>query len=1441
MTISSFHPAVQDWFSATFERPTEVQTRAWQSISGNHHTLIAAPTGSGKTLAAFLAVINDLLQSKVQGYTAQGTSILYVSPLKALSNDIHRNLEQPLAGIVKNLSFPDDAVTITSAVRSGDTPQTERARMRRQPPDIMVTTPESLFILLTSDSGREMLSTVRTVIIDELHAVISNKRGSHLAVSLERLQALTGTPFTRIGLSATQKPIEKVAQYLVGNRQQHCEIIDCGYERQRDLALVVPEVPLTAIMSMDAWQLVYDKLAKLIEEHKTTLIFVNTRRLAERAARFLAERIGAEFVTAHHGSLAKEHRLEAEQRLKNGELKALVATASLELGIDIGHVDLVCQLGSPRSISTFLQRVGRAGHQINAISKGRLFPLTRDDLVECTALLHAVHAGRLDTLAIASTHLDVLAQHIIAEVGSRECSEEELLSLIQAAWPYRELSEKQFVQLIRMLVDGFTTRRGPRARYLFRDAVNRKLKPRKGAKLTAVTNAGAIPDQFDYDVVLEPDGHVIGSFNEDFAFESLAGDIFQLGNTSYRILQVSQGKVRVVDANGQPPNIPFWFGEAPGRSDELSLAVSELRGQLSDYLQQSDEAAIQYIRDEISIDDYAARQLVHYVNLIRAALGTLPVFNKIIFERFFDDNGDQHLIIHSPYGSRVNRAWGLALRKRFCRQFNFELQAAALDDCIVLSLGATHSFALEDVKHYLKSGTVREVLKQAMLAAPMFTTHWRWNATTALAIKRFQNGNKVPAPFQRSDAEDLMALVFPDQLACQENLGGEREIPDHPLVQQTVNDCLHELMDIETLENILKRIEQDEIQVICKDLSAPSPLAEEILNARPYAFLDDAPAEERRTRSVTTQQILESADAGQLAELDPAAIDKVSRQAWPDIHSVDECHDALYQTGFIKRTDFTEENFNDVENLLNELIRAKRATRVDVNEQIFWVCAEHLDAFHQAMPAAKSLDEVVELKNDDFDDTDRDTVLLDFFRSRLAVKALVSVSDLASYFELTVQHCERLLLRLEAEGYVMRVEYKGQTHWCERGLLARIRRHGLNSLRQQVQTVDASSYMRFLFRWHGLGSHRRRGEDALINVLDSLEGFACPAGVWENGILDSRIEAFTSRDLDNLCTSGRYQWLRLPTQRKKTDDGQLTNAAGILRNTPIHILNRSHLAIWLTTNAAATDSLVLSSAAARVLDCLDRNGASFFIDIVRQSGLLRTQTESALAELAATGKVTSDSFAGLRALITPSQKRPSFRHRSRRQSATGIDSAGRWSLLSSTPQTERGKGWLTTDMETLEHIAHTLLLRYGVVFYQVLQRESGLPPWRELLYVLRRLEARGEIRGGRFVRGFSGEQFALPEAVGLLQSTNTTEEQVICLSACDPLNLVGIISEGERIQSNINTRLAFKNGQLIAKQTKNRLDFVTSADTELEWAVKNVLTRSRNPIGFVPADLKQPH
>ncbi|WP_313089492.1 DEAD/DEAH box helicase [Pseudomonas sp.] len=1539
--LAAFHPAVAGWFGRHFPAPTPAQARAWPLIRTGRSTLVAAPTGSGKTLTAFLAALDQLVhQGLAEGGLADSTAVLYVSPLKALSNDIHLNLELPLAGIsaeLQRLGLPP--LAIRTAVRTGDTPQAERAAMRKRVPHILVTTPESLYVLLGSESGRQMLAGVRSVIVDEIHAIAGNKRGSHLALSLERLEALCGQPLVRIGLSATQKPIEAVADFLVG-AGRHCELVDVGHGRARDLALEVPPVPLEAVMSNAVWELVYDRLAVLAGEHRTTLIFVNTRRMAERAARHLSERLGNAVVAAHHGSLAREQRLDAEQRLKRGELRVLVATASLELGIDIGEVELVCQLGSPRSISAFLQRVGRAGHQVDGVSKGRLFPSSRDDLVECAALLDAVRRGELDTLVIPKAPLDVLAQQIVAEVSCREWQEDALLALICRAMPYAGLSEADYQAVLAMLAEGYTTRHGARGAYLHRDLVNRSLRGRRGGRLTALTSGGTIADNADYSVLLEPQGFNIGTVNEDFAVESLAGDVFQLGNTSYRILKVEAGRVRVEDAQGQPPNIPFWLGEAPGRSDELSAAVARLRGEIDVRLTtaaphpsplpggergqsewvggdasssgmkgaaggpagattrpvaaglsplpegvieahrataaphpsplpggemgqsewvggdasssgmegaasgpagattrpvaaglspspQGGEGrgeggaartvdlmpAIDWLTDTLGLPEAAARQIVEYLARARSALGALPTQQRLIMERFFDESGGTQLVIHSPFGSRINRAWGLALRKRFCRTFNFELQAAATEDAIIFSLSTSHSFALEEVWRYLHPNSAEAVLIQALLDAPLFGVRWRWNATTALALPRMAGGRKVAPQLQRMKSEDLLATVFPDQVACLENIVGEREVPDHPLVAQTLNDCLHEAMDSEGWLALLRRIEAGDIELLARDLPAPSPLAMEVLGARPYAFLDDAPLEERRTQAVLNRRWTDPESADDLGSLDAAAIEAVGEEAWPQARNPDELHEALTGLGCIAEAEVQA----DPQWLawLSELARGGRATRMQVaQDRALWLPIERLALLQSIYPGARCEPALEPLPGFDRQSSE-DDALVELIRARLTGFGPLLAPLIARPLALPASAVALALTRLESEGYVLRGRFTpGATddEWCERHLLARIHRYTVKRLRREIEPVERADFMRFLFDWQHLSeATRMQGREALGTVVEQLEGFQAAAGAWESDLLPARLKDYGGTWLDELCRSGRIVWTRLA--------GRIKASSGPVRGTPIVLLPRRQLAAWYALASEAPQP-ELSSRAQRVFETLRGQGALFFDELQQDARLLRSELEDALGELVAVGLVNADSFAGLRALLAPAAKRS----RSTRQSRGGafiggMADAGRWALVrKGTPASvETSVRRPALDPEALEHIAMTLLRRYGVVFWRLLDREADwLPPWRELLRVYHRLEARGDIRGGRFVAGVPGEQFALPEAVGLLREVRKRPlaGEMIAVSAVDPLNQVGTLLPGERVPATAGNRILYRDGAPLALLVAGKPELLAALDED---------------------------
>jgi ATP-dependent Lhr-like helicase len=1433
---NNFHPAVAAWFGATFPAATEAQLRAWPLIQAGRPTLVAAPTGSGKTLTAFLAAIDALVCESSDAPLPDETQVLYVSPLKALSNDIRVNLQGPLEGIGRQLGEMGlPAHGIRTAVRTGDTTTAERNAMRRRPPHILVTTPESLYVLLGSDSGRAMLSTVRTVIVDEIHAVAGSKRGSHLALSLERLDALCGRRPVRIGLSATQKPLSAVADFLVGRAGGECAVVDVGHVRARDLALELPPVPLEAIMPNEVWERVYDRMAELVVLHRTTLIFVNTRRMAERVARHLGDRLGAEHVAAHHGSLAKEYRLAAEQRLKGGDLRVLIATASLELGIDIGDVDLVCQVGSPRNIAALLQRVGRSGHQVGGMPKGRLFPTSRDDLVECAALLDCVRRGELDALRIPRAPLDVLAQQIVAEVASREWGEDELFDMVRGAQPYAQLERASYDAILRMLAEGYTTRNGVRGAYLHRDAATRSLRGRRGGKLAAVTSGGTIPDNADYTVQLEPQGQSVGTVNEDFAVESLAGDVFQLGNTSYRIIRIEAGKVRVEDAHGAAPNIPFWLGEAPGRSDELSAGVARLRAAIEQQLAEPApsgsidggaalDRAVAWLDEHLGLNEDAARQIVDYLARSRAALGALPTQDTLLLERFFDESGGMQLVLHAPFGSRINRAWGLALRKRFCRTFNFELQAAATEDAIILSLSASHSFPLDEVWRYLRSASAEQILVQALLDAPLFNVRWRWNATTALALPRFTGGRKVAPQLQRMKSDDLLAAVFPDQAACLENVVGERELPSHPLVDQTLDDCLHEAMDSEGWLALLRRIEAGDVRLLARDLPAPSPLAMEILNARPYAFLDDAPLEERRTQAVMSRRWSDPASTDDLGALDTDAIASVADEAWPHARNSDEVQEALVSLAFVTRDEAIRQDGWPA--WLEGLAESGRATRLrDGHGADFWVALERLDCMRAAYPQALSTPALAipdSHRGNGDEAWTRDAALVEIMRARLSGFGPQPLAAIAAALALPETTAAIALTQLEAEGYVMRGHFTpgvADEEWCERHLLARIHRYTIKRLRREIEPVERQDFMRFLFDWQHLSPDTQlQGQDALPKVLEQLEGYEAAAGGWESDLLALRLRDYSILWLDDLCRAGKVVWTRI--------GAPLSAAGGPVRSTPIVLLPRRQTALWHTLPAPA-GAPEISPRASKVLETLRRDGAMFFDELQHDARVLPVELENALGELVSTGLVNADSFAGMRAMLLPANKRASNDKKRRRGAGPTMEEAGRWALVrrggADAASEPAGAGKPARrrrlEPETLEYIAMTLLRRYGVMFWRLLEREAAwLPSWRELLPVYHRLEARGEIRGGRFVAGFSGEQFALPEAIPLLREVRRRPHDggLVCLSGVDPLNLCGTLLPGDKVPALAGNRILFRDGLPVATIIAGKIGYLTDPGAERE-------------------------
>ena len=1517
------HPLVAEWFVRKFGTPTEPQEQGWPHILAGRTTLISAPTGSGKTLAAFLACIDRLVCKALAGNLHDRTEVLYVSPLKALGNDIQKNLEVPLSEILqmageRGLLMPE----IRTAVRTGDTLMHERRAMLKRPPHILVTTPESLYILLTAEKSRAILRDVETVIVDEIHAVADDKRGAHLALSLERLEALTHRTPVRIGLSATQKPIEEVAHFLTGNGRTAPVIVDVGHKRKLDLAVEVPGSPLGPITTNEMWDEIYNRLVELVEQHRSTLVFVNTRRLVERIAHNLGERLGEENVAAHHGSLSRKLRLSAEQRLKEGKVKVLVATASLELGIDIGTVDLVVQISSPRAIAVALQRVGRSGHWRGAVPKGRFFAGTRDDLLECAALVRAIRQGDLDRLIIPDAPLDILAQQIVATCAAGSSSahvaraprprapegvseianskaelwandittavadpretasvetragrprhtsqpdedsdgwdEDELFALVTRAYPYRNLSRETYNSILEMLSEGIASRRGRYGAYIHHDKVNRKLRPRRGSRLAAITSGGAIPETALFTVVAEPDGIVVGTLDEDFAVESNAGDIMLLGNTSWRIRRVEgkSGRVLVEDAHGAPPSVPFWRGEAPARTQELSAHVAGLRKEISDRLRDTSPIGISpsqpavaetiaWLKEECGLDDSAAEQSIEYILQGRAVLGDVPTQDTIIAERFFDEGGGMQLIIHAPYGGRINKAWGLALRKRFCRSFNFELQAAATDNGLNIALAEQHSFPLADVFHFLNSESVQPILEQAALASPFFGTRWRWDANRALALLRFQGGKKVPPQIQRMRSDDLLASVFPDVAACQENIVGDIQIPDHPLVKEVMKDVLTEAMDVEGLRALLSGIQQGRIRCLAVDTPVPSQFSHEILNANPYAYLDDAPLEERRARAVEMRRILPESVLEEVGKLDPAAIAQVRDEAWPDVRDADELHDVLHTLIAFPQTtwgqpppaaqrseaepvfqtwpslaltsqsgssdgraalDWTAEGgcphvSSMWQGYFERLCQQGRAVRAEHAGSIYWVAAERAKTFSLLFPDARFDHPVAEVQTTLPSSDDALLALVTGWMSHLGP---ATASQLGALLGLPASEIDKALLRMEASGAVLRGQFtdaasragapaphRHELEWCERRLLARIHRLTVATLRKQIEPVTAAQFMRWLLRWqHVAAGAQVQGERATLEVLRQLQGFEIPANAWERQVLGRRIINYDPQWLDQLCLTGAVGWGRLSPHPATLDD----TAAGKRRVIPTSVAPITFFvreeADWMTPHrpdSEQPEARGLSEGARQVLEFLRQRGASFFADIVRGTERLKAEVETSLWELVAGGLITADGFDNLRSLIDPKRRAGQGSGRAARPR----HSTGRWALLYADQATDRNRA--------VEATCWMLLKRYGIVFRDLLARETNLPKWRELQMAFRRLEDRGEIRGGRFVDGFLGEQFALPVAVESLRATRKMPltGEMIVLSAADPLNLVGILLPGERVPAISGKTVIFRDGVLV--------------------------------------------
>ena len=1450
MEQMGFHPVIARWFSEKFPSPTIPQERGWPAIATGQDTLIAAPTGSGKTLTSFLVCIDKLLRDSLIDEQNDHVRVLYVSPLKALSNDIRRNLETPLAEIDElALQMEGKRTGIRSVIRTGDTTTYQRQLIVKKPPHILITTPESLYLLLTGEKSRQILTKVHTVIVDEIHALARDKRGSHLSLSLERLDHLCANKPQRIGLSATQKPISDVAAFLSGvdaNGNAHpCHIIDAGHQRKIDLNIEVPPSELSAVCSNEQWDEIYQQIKKLIEEHRSTLIFVNTRKMAERVAFHLSQQLGVDAVTSHHGSLSREKRLDAEERLKSGSLRAIVATASLELGIDIGYIDLVCQIGSPKSIATFLQRIGRSGHTREATPKGRIFALTRDELLEAMALVLSVRRGELDKLEIPVCPLDILAQQIVAETACRgevETKEQDLFEMAKKSWPFRDLVRSKFDATVAMLSDGYAEDRRKSA-WLHRDQINNTLKARKGARLAAITSGGAIPETGDYRVITEGDGSFVGTINEDFAIESSRGDIFLLGNTSWQIREVNRSDVIVRDMNGAPPTIPFWLGEAPGRTVELSHSIATLREAVANRilpLENADDplynlenikliaevnplcyqSSVAWLTEHVTSNSWAVWQAVHYIGVQKAALGVMPSQKNIVFERFFDDTGGMQLVIHSPFGMRINRGFGLALRKRFCRSFDFELQASADDNGVVLSLGPQHSFPIESLFKMLNPENIEALLEQAILAVPLFQIRWRWNANRSLAVLRNKAGQKVPPALQRWRSDDLMTAIFPAQTQCKEHMTGDIDIPDHPLVAQTMYDCLHEAIDIDGLKVMIGKMQDGTINQIARDTREPSPFSYQLLNAYPYAFLDDAPLEERRARAVATRSSLSIDSMNDLCTLDNGAAATVASDAWPDARNEDELHDALMSMTIIPEDhDRITSHWRIM--FAGLCAKGRAATLMTTDGKVLWFAAEQFSMLNAAYPNVSEIQPSLSIPSHLRKDITTEDARAFILKAYISHMGIITVAQLSTDTGLPQHIIDLTLPVIETRGAIMRGHYLSRDHqqWCDRRLLARIHRLTLDGLRRQIKPVAPHEFVHFLTHWqHLVKDTRLNGREGLVEIVDMLQGYDAAAGAWESEILPARMLTYLPSWIDELSHGGVVTWGRLRTPEKTEDT---LSSTGMTKSAPIALMIRDDVG-WLLPLDRPDAKPFMRGNAETVYEAIVSKGAMFLSELKLRTNLPESHIEEALGELAHLGLLHADGFGAIRPYITKQRhKTPAFRGLSRkftmRPSIT--EGSGRWSLFP--PQVQ------TLPREAaLDEWARLLLKRYGIIFKDILKRESAAPSFYELTPVLRLMEARGEIRGGRFVAGAFGEQFALPEAVDKMRDLRNKEscDDWCIISAADPLNLSGIITSGEKIPANRQTVIALCDGKVAALRENNVTNFMTALTSQKQIDIERAMT-----------------
>jgi ATP-dependent Lhr-like helicase len=1326
--MPGFLPFVDRWFAEAFGEPTEPQRRGWPAIASGRDTLIVAPTGSGKTLAAFLWALDHLHRLGLEGRLEDRVYVVYVSPLRALNNDIEKNLKEPLAGIraaaaAEGLRPPE----VRMAVRTGDTLAAQRQAMTRRPPHVLITTPESLYILLTAERFRPALAGTRVVIVDEIHALMGGKRGAHLALSLERLQALVeahapGARPQRIGCSATVSPVEEALAFLTGATARDPVAIDAGFSRELDLRVVAAVDDFLTAPSDTVWEASLQEIAELVQAHRTTLVFCQSRRAAERLARDLDDRIGEGRVAAHHGSLSRRGRLDAEHRLKQGELRALVATSSLELGIDIGAIDLVIQVQSSRSVATTLQRIGRAGHRLTQVSKGRIVVTKGEELLEAAAVVRSIRERRLDRIAVPQAPLDVLAQQIVAAVAAESIAVDELYGRFRQAAPYRGLGRDDFVAVVRSLAEPLPADvRGVTPRILW-DRVNDRLHARRGSRLLALTSGGTIPDAGLYDVFVADTDLKVGTLDEEFVTESLPGDVFLLGSNAWRIVTVRAGRVLVEDGHGMSPTIPFWRGEHPARSWDLGLAVGRLRRDAAERLDAPDFAA--WAAAECGADGRAAAALGAWLRKAGEVLDGVPDDQGIVVESFSDEMGGRHAMIHSVFGMRVNGAWGLALREKMRRLFGLQAEASHVDDGILMS------FAPGQVPPdpgrlptLVPPEELEALLGHALIGSPLFATRFRQAAVRALFIARTQGGQRVPAYLTRLKADALLEAV-----------GGQAEFP---VVAETLRECLHDAFDVPRLTRLLERLHDGEMWTRQVDAPLPSPFVYPLLLAWDWAYLDAGHAEERRSDAVVMRKAW-SVAPGPLRPDIVATVEAELGRTTPERRARDpnELAAVLDDLGDLDEDEIADRVVAEPRRLLEALAGEGRVTSITLGGRRAWIPATDRDLY-----AGLDGDDGLE---------------------RVALRALrtrgpLTAAGLAVRYGVGDEAVARVLDRLVARGLVRRGAYlegAAGPQYVHVAVLDAIQRRQVHARRVPRPLAAPEQLSAALLRRHHLHpDHRLVGAPGVLAALELLQGEDIPVRVWEQALLPGRVEGYQREWLDRLGLGGEIVWTVFDV-----------TGGDPRRSGRVGVALRENLG-WLRHRPASPPEL--DARTKNVLLHLQLRGASFVQDLTRVTGLSTADTLATLWALFWAGLVSPDSFSVIVAGTGPPRSTPGAappRRRRRRGQSRGVlpqlPLVGRWSAF--------GDDEPLGAEERDEARARLLLSRYGV-----LARELAGGDWSTLRHTLLRLEYGGEVARGYFVEGLSGEQYALADALRDLDAPARRAEPHVLVNMVDPANLWG--------------------------------------------------------------------